>query len=268
MPRTEAVNARMSLVNASRLLLSCGLKLQAKKETVASAAVYFHKFNKIQGSSTHYDPIIVSATCLYLAGKVEEEHLRLRDIINVYYNTLNPGRPPLDLTESYWTLRDSIVKCELILLRFLKFQVANPHPHKVMLQYLKSINVGLDRERQLSFARTAWSILCDWYTNPKCFEFEPRELTISILRLALRLHMIDNAGGVLGLNEGVSEERIIEITRELMLTYITSEEMAAASAADKEASSAPAKTLAPAFASSSSSSSARHNDDAVTDIPF
>lgn len=43
----------------------------------------------------------------------------------------HPGSEPLELDAHFWALRDSIVQCELLVLRVLRFQVSFQHPHKV-----------------------------------------------------------------------------------------------------------------------------------------
>lgn len=49
---------------------------------VATACSLFHKFFQT-ASLQVYEPYLVAMSCIYLAGKVEEQHLRTRDIINV-----------------------------------------------------------------------------------------------------------------------------------------------------------------------------------------
>ena len=48
------------------------------------------------------------------------------------YNILNKEKPPIEIAKKYWDLRDTIVKCELLFLRLLGFQVTVDNPHKVM----------------------------------------------------------------------------------------------------------------------------------------
>lgn len=76
---------------------------------------------------------VVGCTALYLAGKVEENPCKLRDLINMAYSILNKNKPPIDIADKYWRLRDSIVKCELLFLRLLGFKVAVDNPHKVSM---------------------------------------------------------------------------------------------------------------------------------------
>ena len=77
---------------------------------------------------------IVGSTSLYLAGKAEETPCKLRDLINVSFSILNKDKPPIEIAKKYWALRDSIVKCELLFLRLLGFQVRVDNPHKVIKQ--------------------------------------------------------------------------------------------------------------------------------------
>lgn len=54
-----------------------------RSAAVAAACVLYHRFFRHVGLGGGYDPHLVAMSCLYLAGKVEEQHLRTRDIINV-----------------------------------------------------------------------------------------------------------------------------------------------------------------------------------------
>lgn len=76
---------------------------------------------------------MIGATCLYLAGKVKDNNMKIRDIMNVSYSTLHRGSAPLELGDQYWAMRDAIVQAELLIMRMLKFQVVPEHPHKVII---------------------------------------------------------------------------------------------------------------------------------------
>jgi hypothetical protein len=49
---------------------------------IATACTIYHKFF-CEINLDAYDPYLVAMSSIYLAGKVEEQHLRTRDIINV-----------------------------------------------------------------------------------------------------------------------------------------------------------------------------------------
>ncbi|KAI1293634.1 Cyclin-K [Halotydeus destructor] len=216
-----------ALLAAHRMILSAGVKLDVRSETVASASLYFHKFYK-QKSHKEFDGMLMAATCLYLAGKVEEEPLRMKDVMNVFHNSLNPKQGPLELVDSYRSLRDSIVQCELLLLRALKFHVNNDLPHRYLSQYVKSLSdwmQGSDQEKTI-MERTCWSILSDFYSNKQCIEYGPQEVAIAVISLALQSLQIQvpcNHNSLLTWNEvlckDVSQDRITIIIRDLLLTF-------------------------------------------------
>lgn len=76
---------------------------------------------------------LIAASALYLAGKIKDDPVKIRDVINVTHNTLNRGTPPLELGDEYWSIRDAIVQAELLIARTLKFDLNIEHPHKVLL---------------------------------------------------------------------------------------------------------------------------------------
>uniref|UniRef100_A0A8C9M458 Cyclin Q n=1 Tax=Panthera tigris altaica TaxID=74533 RepID=A0A8C9M458_PANTA len=120
---------------------SVGVKLGMQSIAVATACTIYHKFF-CEINLDAYDPYLVAMSALYLAGKVEEQHLRTRDIINVSNRYFHPGSEPLELDSRFWALRDSIVQCELLMLRVLRFQVSFQHPHKVHAGELATVSGG------------------------------------------------------------------------------------------------------------------------------
>nr|XP_029510580.1 cyclin-Q [Oncorhynchus nerka] len=68
-----------------RFIMETGVKLGMRSVPVATACVLYHRFFQCV-SVTVYEPYLVAMSCIYLAGKVEEQHLRTRDIINVCHS--------------------------------------------------------------------------------------------------------------------------------------------------------------------------------------
>ena len=85
----------------------------------------------------------MSAACLYLAGKIEDnDHLRLRDIINVVTTTLHRDREPLPLDSEYYNTREAIVHAELHVLRMVGFQVRLCTSFVVQYMYVANFLYG------------------------------------------------------------------------------------------------------------------------------
>ncbi|KAG1706630.1 Cyclin-Q [Nymphon striatum] len=209
-------------------LLELGAKLKAKAVTIATAACLFHDFIEKASDPQNYDLILVTATCMYLAGKIEEDHHRVRDIINVVHNMLDPSSAPLELGEHYWNLRDSVVQCELLILRLLKFRVSYNHPHKYLLHYWNSLSNWLHNEDvdKIPILRTCWALLSDFYLYPTCLQHKPQHVAIAVLELSLQCYGVEvpcNDDALLqwqeALYESATKDVIQKITLFMMKSY-------------------------------------------------
>ncbi|MGH0135582.1 UNVERIFIED_CONTAM: hypothetical protein FKN15_008637 [Acipenser sinensis] len=129
---------------------------------------------------------------IYLAGKVEEQHLRTRDIINVCHRYLNPGSDPLELDSRFWDLRDSIVQCELLVLPAHR---STPYPSTALPsiaqdtqlhKYLLSLKALMNRHAwdRTPITMTTWALLRDSYHGSLCHP--PQHVTVAVLYLALQ----------------------------------------------------------------------------------
>jgi len=70
---------------AVHFILECGAKLEAEAITISTAASLFHKFCAAT-SLSEYDPYLLAATCLYLAGKV---HMNFKNEANDVYVSIS-----------------------------------------------------------------------------------------------------------------------------------------------------------------------------------
>ncbi|EAW72851.1 family with sequence similarity 58, member A, isoform CRA_a [Homo sapiens] len=172
--------------------MEAGVKLGMRSIPIATACTIYHKFF-CETNLDAYDPYLIAMSSIYLAGKVEEQHLRTRDIINVSNRYFNPSGEPLELDSRFWELRDSIVQCELLMLRVLRFQVSFQHPHKYLLHYLVSLQNWLNRHswQRTPVAVTAWALLRDSYHGALCLRFQAQHIAVAVLYLALQVYGVE-----------------------------------------------------------------------------
>ncbi|KAJ8301804.1 hypothetical protein KUTeg_020791 [Tegillarca granosa] len=158
-----------------RFMYESGLRLHMKSVPLATAAV------------------LIAMASLYLAGKVEEEHIKLRDVINVCYRNLHKSKPPLEMGEAFWSLRDCVSDCEKFLLRMLQFKVVFNHPHRYMLHYLKYLRDWFDPYtwEDIPITRTAWALLRDSYHGNICLKYKPQHIAIALIYFSLTCHGIE-----------------------------------------------------------------------------
>jgi len=212
----------------ARFILEVGNKLNAKTLTVATALATFHKFCRATADFSLYDPYLMSAACLYLSGKIEDnDHLRLRDIINVVWTTLHPDQEPLPLDSEYYSTREAIVQAELHILRMVGFQVRHEHPHRYLLHYLKSLRdwVKEDVWDKYPVAKTAWALLQDSYHDPNLvLDSDPSELSLACIQLALqsygvKVDMTNETSWFKIFNSNSSKDKIWDVMTRIIDTY-------------------------------------------------
>ncbi|KAL5013633.1 hypothetical protein ScPMuIL_007903 [Solemya velum] len=167
-----------------RFIHEAGMKLHLKSIPLSTASLIYHMFFQ-KNSLREFDPYLIATTALYLSGKTEEAHVKLRDVINVCYRTLHKTKPPLEMGELFWALRDSVSNCELFILRMLQFRVMLDHPHKYLLHYLKFIRDWFEPYKwdNLPITRTAWAILRDSYHGSVSLHYPAEHVAIAVLYL-------------------------------------------------------------------------------------
>uniref|UniRef100_A0A8C4Q844 Cyclin-Q n=1 Tax=Eptatretus burgeri TaxID=7764 RepID=A0A8C4Q844_EPTBU len=179
-----------------RFLMETGVKLGLHSLPLATACSAYHRFFS-SCQLTAYDPYLVALACIYLSGKLEEQHVRLRDIINVGYRCLHRDAQPLDLGPRYWELRDSLVQCEFLVLRVLGFKLTFDHPHRYLLYYLMSLRdwLGHTPWSKVPVAETAWALVRDSGLRGEAFQrFKPQHVAVGAVYLALECHGVQIPG--------------------------------------------------------------------------
>ncbi|XP_074872805.1 cyclin-Q [Carettochelys insculpta] len=218
----------------TRFIMEAGVKLGLHSIPVATACTIYHKFFAARWAPAPYDPYLVAMAALYLAGKVEEQHLRTRDIINVSYRCLHPQSEPLELDCQFWELRDSIVQCELLVLRVLGFRVSFQHPHKYLLHYLLSLRQWMNRHswERSPVPAVAWALLRDSYHGGLCLRYPPQHVAVAVLYLALQCYGVELPGQAHTqtpwwqvFSEELGPARIHQITSDLIHTYTLDSEI-------------------------------------------
>ncbi|XP_007420547.1 cyclin-Q isoform X3 [Python bivittatus] len=177
---TSQVSANVRIhFKVCRFIMEAGVKLGLRSVPIATACTIYHRFF-MEVPLEPYDPYLVAMAALYLAGKVEEQHLRTRDIINVSHRYLHPRSDPLELDTHFWELRDSIVQCELLMLRYL-------------LHYLLSLKHWMNRHswERTPVAAAAWALLRDSYHGPLCLQHPPQHIAVTVLYLALQCYGVE-----------------------------------------------------------------------------
>uniref|UniRef100_A0A674GRR3 Cyclin N-terminal domain-containing protein n=1 Tax=Taeniopygia guttata TaxID=59729 RepID=A0A674GRR3_TAEGU len=136
-PEPGGAEARARFRTA-RFIMEAGVKLGLGSAALATACSSFHALAAVAPALAQ-ERFLVAAAALFVAAKAQGTPRRARDVLNVTLRCLHPGSPPPALDGNFWGLRDSLVQCELLLLRALRFRLPLAHPHKYLLQYLLAL---------------------------------------------------------------------------------------------------------------------------------
>ncbi|KAF0988091.1 hypothetical protein HZS_6042, partial [Henneguya salminicola] len=91
---------------------------------------------------------MISLVSIYLTSKIQEETIRLRDLINISYRYIHPDGGPPEIGKEYDVIKNDIIKCEFIVSKTLDYQFTYEHPYKYLVHFL---NLIYDWSEQKSF---------------------------------------------------------------------------------------------------------------------
>ncbi|KAF5372966.1 hypothetical protein D9758_001680 [Tetrapyrgos nigripes] len=160
-----------------KLIQEAGILLKQKQVAVATAQILFQRFWYVT-SMKQFGIGDMGMGALFLASKLEECPLRMRDLINVYdlllqhsehEHTMGPKSntefkyaPMSYFGSTFYELKDTLVVAEMQLLKRLGFNVLVVLPYGTLINYLRVL--GLTSREDVT-AR-AWGYLNDAMQTP------------------------------------------------------------------------------------------------------
>ncbi|KAI6659051.1 Cyclin-L1-like [Oopsacas minuta] len=164
-----------------------GLLLKLPQVAMANAQVLFQRYY-CSKSFVVYDFQHVSIACLYLASKIEECYRKLRDIINVFHYVTQKksglSTEPLEYVgEYYFYIKNEVIKMERRILKELGFCVHVKHPHKIIVVYLKFLEMDQNR----AFVQRSWNYMNDSLRTTVFLRYSPETIAAACIFLAARV---------------------------------------------------------------------------------
>ncbi|KAI9492435.1 cyclin-like protein [Zychaea mexicana] len=137
-------------------LRQAGAMLDLPVRTTATAIMYYHQFNRFMllnkgGKPTRNDRLVdesmplntneelLTTTCLHLACKMTDVPRKVRDLVNVGYRYYHPKEGILQIDETYFKMRSSLVVGELLLVRALGYDLEVSLPFTYCLNVLRGM---------------------------------------------------------------------------------------------------------------------------------
>lgn len=157
----------------STLIQRIGKRLRTRQEVVATALVYFKRFY-INNTFYDIDPYLMTATCVYLACKAEENPHHIKQILAESMATFaelsKQIRFPYDVSD--------IAECESYLLEEMKFYLVVYHPYQILIDIAEQIKLPKP------LLQATWSIINDSYKTDLVLVYPPHVIAVAALFLS------------------------------------------------------------------------------------
>jgi len=181
--KTQESNFR---IEGARFIQRLGAReLELHYCTVATGAVFFHRFYMFH-SFRMFPVYPMAATCLFLAGKVEETPKKSNDIVKFSKSILNEQ----EFAQFGSDPKEEILTLERILLQTLRFDLEVEHPYDHLIKYVKHFvvvrNGHKDETVHKELLQSAWTFLNDSCCTTVCLQYEPEIVAIAMLLLACK----------------------------------------------------------------------------------
>ncbi|KAL5490227.1 hypothetical protein ACEPAI_5060 [Sanghuangporus weigelae] len=187
-----------------KLIQQAGVLLKQKQVAMATAQILFQRFWYVS-SMKNFGIADVGMGALYLASKLEECPVRMRDLINVYdlllqraahqrkaiANSVNdvPAvipefkyTPMSYFAQAFYDLKDALVVAEMQILKRLGFNVLVTLPYGTLVNYLRVLNL-INRE---DVSQKAWGYLNDALQTPVYALYPVPTIVCAAILLATR----------------------------------------------------------------------------------
>ena len=172
-----------------RFMTDVGKRLKLSMITVATACVHLHQFY-MHFPVNHFDKYEVSAACLWLAGKVEEQRAQVQFVCEaVYYQR---HRVKLDRESSqYKDLRCRVLSIEILLLQCIGFNFRALHPYSCCMEFVKKLFAdtgggAYDRDAdRKEVGQFTWRFMNDSIRTTLCLVYMPQKIAIACIHMAI-----------------------------------------------------------------------------------
>ncbi|PYI05948.1 cyclin-like protein [Aspergillus sclerotiicarbonarius CBS 121057] len=177
----------MSRSKGVNFISQVGIMLKLPQLTLATAAVYFHRFymrhsmvDLPQRPGIH--PYTTAAAALFLATKVEENVRRMKELV-VACCRVGQKQPNMVVDEQskeFWRWRDTILVHEDVVLEALCFDLQLEQPYRILYDFI----CFLSMQENKPLRNAAWAFVNDSGYTVLCLQFTARTIAAAALYAA------------------------------------------------------------------------------------
>jgi len=186
-----------------------GRNMQLRQRIIATALTYFKRFyarNSFRGS----EPLLVLTTCIYVATKIEEYPLHIKNVVDEAKNVV--GDPRLFKFDC-----SNVAEFEFYLMEEMDFYLIVHHSYRTLVKLMSDLKLPI------SCIQQAWWVTNDIYRTDIPLLYPPYTIAITVIFLVTILISDTNKykdkikEWFIGLNVDMTE--IVEISQEVINFY-------------------------------------------------
>eukprot|EP00041_Stephanoeca_diplocostata_P015948 m.309718 g.309718 ORF g.309718 m.309718 type:complete len:487 (+) comp20201_c0_seq4:251-1711(+) len=172
------------------------VELNLHSNVYNTGIVFYHRFYQ-RHSFNKYKRWYLAAACLFVAGKVEEQPKKLKDLLPwVYkYYPRKPGEPPRRSAELgqklFQEMKAQVLANECALLKTLQFDFVVQHPPEFLFRFAKALRLSSGDRIPNELVQLAFKYITDSFKTTLCMEYPPDAIAVSLLFLASRKQKVD-----------------------------------------------------------------------------
>ncbi|CAG0891475.1 unnamed protein product, partial [Cyprideis torosa] len=178
--------------DGSRLILNLGVKMGLRYDSIATGALYFHRFYMCHSFKKFPRYHLTGCACLFLAGKVEETPKKAKDLMKSAKATLFELKGSDDVFAAFGDdPKEEMLVMECVILQTIKFDLQVEHPYKYLVKYAKVFKAPRQKVEQV--VQMAWTFVNDSLSGTTlCLQWEPEVVAVAVLSLAGKMNQLDS----------------------------------------------------------------------------
>lgn len=166
----------------ARFILELGKALGLSHNTMATGAVYYHRFYMFH-SFQSFPKYVVATCCLFLAGKAEETPKKCKDLIRTVRTLTNDTQFATFGVDP----REEVMVIERVLLQTIKFDLQVDHPYSSLIKYAKCLQNKGDSQKLQKMVQMSWTFVNDSLCTTLCLQWEAEIIAVALMYLAAKL---------------------------------------------------------------------------------
>ncbi|KAH0680583.1 cyclin-L1-1-like [Solanum tuberosum] len=167
-------------IHGCNLIQESGILLRLPQSVMATGQVLFHRFYCKKSFANFNNVKIVSATCIWLASKLEEIPRKTIHVCNVFRRMECKRENSVEW--NYIDLKtELIIETEIHVLREIGFICHVEHPHKFVSIYIAILEITCPELKQ-----EAWNLANDSLRTTLCVRFKSEIVACGVIYAAAR----------------------------------------------------------------------------------